>query len=66
MALIGGIAAGADSIIDMARLRHGAMDRLFTGVRTPSSRGSRSAQESRKSASPAFTPWMNDVISWSV
>jgi hypothetical protein len=40
MALIGGMAAGADSIDDMDRLRHGAMDRLFAGVRAPSTLGS--------------------------
>ncbi|MFI9042706.1 IS1380 family transposase, partial [Streptomyces sp. NPDC053726] len=32
--------AGADCIDDMDRLRHGAMDRLFTGVRAPSTLGS--------------------------
>jgi hypothetical protein len=31
--------AGADSIDDMALLRHGAMSRLFTGVRAPSTLG---------------------------
>ena len=31
--------AGADSIEDMAVLRHGGMDRLFTGVRAPSTLG---------------------------
>jgi hypothetical protein len=30
-ALIGGMLAGADSIDDMDLLRHGGMDRLFTG-----------------------------------
>src|SRR5579864_6637887 len=40
MALIGGMAAGADSIDDLDRLRHGAMDRLFAGVRAPSTLGS--------------------------
>ena len=30
-ALVGGMVAGADSIDDMDLLRHGAMDRLFTG-----------------------------------
>lgn len=40
MALIAGMAAGADSIDDMDRLRHGAMFRLFTGVRAPSTLGS--------------------------
>jgi hypothetical protein len=40
MALVAGMAAGADSIDDMGRLRHGAMDRLFCGVRAPSTLGS--------------------------
>jgi hypothetical protein len=31
--------AGADSIDDMDLLRHGGMDRLFTGVRAPSTLG---------------------------
>ena len=38
-ALIGGMLAGADSIDDMDLLRHGGMDRLFTGVRAPSTLG---------------------------
>lgn len=38
--LVAGMAAGADSIDDMDRLRHGAMDRLFTPVRAPSTLGS--------------------------
>lgn len=38
-ALIAGMIAGADSIDDMALLRHGAMDTLFTGVRAPSTLG---------------------------
>jgi len=37
--LIAGMIAGADSIEDMALLRHGAMKRLFTGVRAPSTLG---------------------------
>ncbi|MFE3139748.1 IS1380 family transposase [Streptomyces scopuliridis] len=40
MSLVGGMAAGADSIDDMDRLRHGAMGRLFSGVRAPSTLGS--------------------------
>jgi hypothetical protein len=40
MALVAGMAAGADSIDDMNRLRHGAMGRLFAGVRAPSTLGS--------------------------
>jgi hypothetical protein len=38
-ALVAGMVAGADSIDDMALLRHGGMDRLFTGVRAPSTLG---------------------------
>lgn len=38
--LIAGMAAGADSIDDMNLLRHGAMARIFGGVRAPSTLGS--------------------------
>jgi Transposase DDE domain group 1 len=38
-ALVAGMAAGADSIEDMDLLRHGAMSRLFSGVRAPSTLG---------------------------
>jgi len=38
-ALVTGMIAGADSIEDMGLLRHGAMGRLFTGVRAPSTLG---------------------------
>jgi hypothetical protein len=38
-ALVAGMVAGADSIADMAVLRHGGMRRLFTGVRAPSTLG---------------------------
>jgi DDE family transposase len=38
--LVAGMAAGADSIDDMAVLRHGAMSILFGGVRAPSTLGS--------------------------
>ena len=37
--VIGGMVAGADSIDDMDLLRHGGMDRLFGGVRAPSTLG---------------------------
>jgi hypothetical protein len=37
--LVAGMIAGADSIDDMALLRHGAMGRLFTGARAPSTLG---------------------------
>jgi hypothetical protein len=37
--LVAGMIAGADSITDMDLLRHGAMDRLFTGTRAPSTLG---------------------------
>jgi hypothetical protein len=39
-ALVTGMVAGADSIDDMAVLRHGAMNRLFTGCYAPSTLGS--------------------------
>ena len=38
--LVGGMVAGADSIEDMALLRHGAMSRIFTRVYAPSTLGS--------------------------
>jgi Transposase DDE domain group 1 len=38
-ALVAGMVAGADSIEDMTLLRHGAMGKLFTGVRAPSTLG---------------------------
>src|SRR5215207_275191 len=38
--LVGGMVAGADSIDDMALLRHGGMGRLFRGVYAPSTLGS--------------------------
>ena len=38
-ALVAGMVAGADSIDDMDLLRHGGMDRLFVGVRAPSTLG---------------------------
>ena len=38
-ALVAGMVAGADSIADMDLLRHGGMDRLFSGVRAPSTLG---------------------------
>jgi hypothetical protein len=37
--LVAGMVAGADSIDDMALLRHGGMDRLFDEVRAPSTLG---------------------------
>lgn len=39
-ALVAGMVAGADSIEDMDLLRHGGMDRLFTGRYAPSTLGS--------------------------
>jgi hypothetical protein len=39
-ALIAGMLAGADSIDDMALLRHGGMKKLFTGAYAPSTLGS--------------------------
>jgi hypothetical protein len=38
--LVAGMIVGADSIDDMALLRHGGMGRLFTGTRAPSTLGS--------------------------
>jgi len=38
--LVGGMVAGADSIDDMALLRHGGMGRIFTRVYAPSTLGS--------------------------
>jgi hypothetical protein len=38
-ALVAGMLAGADSIEDLDLLRHGGMDRLFAGVRAPSTLG---------------------------
>ena len=37
--LVAGMVAGADSITDLAVLRHGGMGRLITGVRAPSTLG---------------------------
>jgi hypothetical protein len=39
VSLVAGMFAGADSIHDMALLRHGAMRRLFSGARAPSTLG---------------------------
>jgi hypothetical protein len=39
LALIAGMAAGADCVDDMDLLRHGGMGRLFDGVRAPSTLG---------------------------
>jgi hypothetical protein len=39
MSLLGAMCAGADSIDDADRLRHGAMPRAFSGVRAPSTLG---------------------------
>jgi len=38
-ALVAGMVAGADSIADMTVLRHGGMNRLFGGVRAPTTLG---------------------------
>ena len=37
--LVGGMVTGADSIDDIDVLRHGGMNRLFGGVRAPSTLG---------------------------
>lgn len=39
MCLVAGMVAGADSIQDMGVLRHGAMGKVFTGLRAPSTLG---------------------------
>lgn len=39
MSIVGGMAAGADSIDDLDVLRHGGLARLFGGVRAPSTLG---------------------------
>jgi hypothetical protein len=39
-AVVAGMLAGADSIDDLGLLRHGAMGRVFSGVRAPSTLGS--------------------------
>jgi hypothetical protein len=39
LALVAGMVAGADCISDMDLLRHGAMGRLFTDIRAPSTLG---------------------------
>ena len=39
MCLVAGMAAGADSIDDLDVLRHGAMGRVFTGIKAPSTIG---------------------------
>ncbi len=38
-ALVAGMAAGADSIEDLDLLRHGAIGRVFTGLRVPTTLG---------------------------
>src|SRR5215210_8513430 len=38
--LVAGLTAGADSIDDMARLRHGGMGKVFTAAYAPSTLGS--------------------------
>jgi Transposase DDE domain group 1 len=39
MSLVAGMLAGADSIDDLDLLRHGGMDKVFTGMRAPSTLG---------------------------
>lgn len=39
LSIMAGMAAGADSIDDLDLIRHGGMDRLFTGIRAPSTCG---------------------------
>jgi hypothetical protein len=53
--LVAGMIAGADSIDDMDLLRHGAMSRLFTGVRARG-RWGRSCVRSPSATSASSTP----------
>ncbi len=46
-ALVAGMVAGADSIQDMDRMRHGARSRLFTGLRAPTTLVTRPELEGR-------------------
>ncbi len=39
MCLVAGMTAGADSINDLGVLRHGAMSRVFIGLKAPSTIG---------------------------
>lgn len=39
LSIVAGMAAGADSIDDLDLIRHGGMDRLFAGIRAPSTCG---------------------------
>jgi len=60
--LVAGMVLGADSIDDMDVLRHGAMARLFGGVRAPSTlgtflRSSPSAMSGSSTRSPP-APWL--------
>jgi hypothetical protein len=41
LSVVAGMVAGADSIEDLGVIRHGGMRRLFTGLRAPSTCGSR-------------------------
>jgi len=50
-ALVAGMVVGAESIEDMALLRHGAMDRLTTGERAPGGRRRRSGRSCARSPS---------------
>jgi hypothetical protein len=54
-ALIAGMVAGADSIDDMDLLRHGGMDRLFTGIHAPSTFGTFLRTFTLPSRSPGST-----------
>ncbi|MEO3876025.1 hypothetical protein ABGB18_45265 [Nonomuraea sp. B12E4] len=38
--IVAGMACGADSIEDLGALRHGGMDKVFDGIRAPSTLGS--------------------------
>lgn len=60
--LVAGMVAGADSIDDMAMLRHGGMGKLFTRIYAPSTLGFRSCGSSLSGMSANSTPSRPD--SW--
>ena len=55
--LVAGMLAGADSLDDMALLRHAGMSRLFTGVRAHPRRWGRSCVRSPSVMSANSTRW---------
>lgn len=55
-ALVAGMVAGADSIDDMALLRHGGMKKLFTGAYAPSTLGSSSGHSRSVTSASSMRP----------